>query len=149
MLRLSKKATIGGTMDTQQPAIVPVRTAETIIDEIEDMYDRITKRAYEIFLERGGTCTLDLDDWLTAERELLWKPDVHVEDTNQHIVVTIRLGAICPPDVRLTVSPLAMLVQADASATTKKVFRTVEFPRRIDVHKAEARYADGYVTLTA
>jgi HSP20 family molecular chaperone IbpA len=136
-------------MDSQQLVIVPVRTAETIIDEIEDMYDRITQRAYEIFLERGGTCTLDLDDWLTAERELLWKPDVHVEDTNQHIVVTIRLGVVHPPDVRLTVSPQAMLLQADASPTVKRLFRTVQFSRRIDVHKAEATYADGCVTLTA
>jgi HSP20 family molecular chaperone IbpA len=136
-------------MDSQQLVIVPVRTAETIIDEIEDMYDRITQRAYEIFLERGGTCTLDLDDWLTAERELLWKPDVHVEDTNQHIIVTIRLGVVHPPDVRLTVSPQAMLLQADASPTVKRLFRTVQFSRRIDVHKAEATYADGCVTLTA
>jgi HSP20 family molecular chaperone IbpA len=136
-------------MDSQEPTIVPVRTAESIIDEIEEMYDRITRRAYEIFLERGGTCSLDLDDWLTAERELLWKPDVHIEEKNQHIVVTVRLGNVDPPDVRLIVSPQAMIVQADASANARKAFRTVEFPRRIDVRKAEARYADGYLTLTA
>lgn len=30
----------------------------------------VAKRAYEIFLARGGKHGLDLEDWLTAEREL-------------------------------------------------------------------------------
>jgi len=32
--------------------------------------DQIRTRAYELYLERGGTHGSDLDDWLTAEREL-------------------------------------------------------------------------------
>jgi HSP20 family molecular chaperone IbpA len=136
-------------MELQQPTMVPVRTAETIFDEIQEMYDRITKRAYEIFQARGGNCTLDLEDWLAAEREMLWKPDVYIEDQDQRIVVTIQIGTVRAPDVHLLVSPQAMVIQADHSTDSKKAFRTIEFPRRIDVRKAEAMYADGYLTLTA
>jgi hypothetical protein len=32
--------------------------------------DEIARRAYEIFLARGGEPGRDLDDWLQAEREL-------------------------------------------------------------------------------
>ena len=128
---------------------VPMRIAETIIDEIEEMYDQITKRAYEIYRERGGNCTLDLEDWLTAERELLYKPEVHVEEVDERIVVTVRIGKVRPLDVQLLVTPDAMVIQAQPVATAKKVFRTVQFPRRIDVNKAEATYADGYLILTA
>jgi len=128
---------------------VPMRIAETIIDEIEEMYDQITKRAYEIYRERGGNCTLDLEDWLTAERELLYKPEVHVEEVDQRIVVTVRIGKVRPLDVQLLVTPDAMVIQAHPVASAKKVFRTVQFPRRIDVNKAEATYADGYLILTA
>jgi len=32
--------------------------------------DEISRRAYELFLERGGADGADLDDWLRAEREL-------------------------------------------------------------------------------
>jgi len=136
-------------MSSQEAVIVPVRTAETIYYELEEMYDRITTRAHEIFLERGGICTLDLEDWLTAEKELLWKPDVHVEEKNHRVVVTIRIGRIQAPDVQLLVTPDAMLLQADPGPIAKRTFRTVEFPRRIDVSKAEARYADGCLTVTA
>ena len=33
--------------------------------------DRIAERAYELYLERGGTHGQDWEDWLVAEREVL------------------------------------------------------------------------------
>jgi len=33
--------------------------------------EAIARRAYELFLERGGEHGHDVDDWLRAERELL------------------------------------------------------------------------------
>jgi hypothetical protein len=55
-------------------AAIPIRTGSTILDEIEKVYDDITRRAYDRFLERRGSYTWILDDWLTAEKQLLWKP---------------------------------------------------------------------------
>ncbi len=36
--------------------------------------DQIRRRAYEIFLARGGSHGNDLEDWLAAERELSASP---------------------------------------------------------------------------
>jgi len=33
--------------------------------------EQVEKRAYEIYLQRGGMDGTDLEDWLVAERELL------------------------------------------------------------------------------
>jgi len=33
--------------------------------------DKIEKRAYELYVERGGTDGFDVDDWLRAEQEVL------------------------------------------------------------------------------
>jgi Protein of unknown function (DUF2934) len=33
-------------------------------------FEQIQRRAYELFLARGGTHGCDLEDWLTAEEEL-------------------------------------------------------------------------------
>src|SRR5438046_4508170 len=118
-------------MSSQEAVIVPVRTAETIYYELEEMYDRITTRAHEIFLERGGVCTLDLEDWLTAERELLWKPDVRIEEQGDRVIVTICVGNVRPSDLQLLVTPQAMVIRAELESTAKKVFRTLHFPRRI------------------
>ena len=34
-------------------------------------HDEVAKRAYELFLQRGGGHGQDWDDWLSAERQLL------------------------------------------------------------------------------
>ena len=136
-------------MNSQEAVAVPVRVAETIVDEINDMYDQITKRAYEIFRQRGGTATLDLEDWLTAERELLFKPQVDVEENDRTIPVRVHLGEIRPLDVQLLLTPDAMVIQGEHGPVPKKVFRTVQFPRRIDVGKADVKYENGCLILTA
>jgi len=42
----------------------PTRLEPAIIE------DEIARRAYDLYVERGGTPGHELDDWLTAEREL-------------------------------------------------------------------------------
>jgi Protein of unknown function (DUF2934) len=42
--------------------------------------EAIAKRAYELFLARGGENGHDLDDWLRAERELLDAAHSQVQD---------------------------------------------------------------------
>jgi hypothetical protein len=34
-------------------------------------YEDVARRAYELFIERGGEHGRDWDDWLSAERQLL------------------------------------------------------------------------------
>jgi hypothetical protein len=34
-------------------------------------YDDVARRAYELYVARGGTHGRDWDDWLSAERQLL------------------------------------------------------------------------------
>ncbi|NOT55187.1 MAG: DUF2934 domain-containing protein [Deltaproteobacteria bacterium] len=45
----------------------------------DDLYARVARKAYELYLERGEEAGHDLDDWLTAERlvkdELLHGPE--------------------------------------------------------------------------
>ncbi len=136
-------------MNSQEVTPVPLCIAETISDEIEQMYDEITRRAYEIFQQRGGNSTLDLEDWLTAERELLSKPNVRVEEKKGQIVVTVYLGKISLQELHILITPHAMLVHAPSSTGMKKLFRAIQFPLRIDVTKAEASYGEGCLILTA
>jgi hypothetical protein len=40
------------------------------VNELPDERGRIARRAYELYLERGGSHGQDWDDWLAAEREV-------------------------------------------------------------------------------
>jgi HSP20 family molecular chaperone IbpA len=136
-------------MNPQQAMLIRVRTADDLVESIERIYDRVTRRAYEIVRERGAIGTVDLEDWLTAEQQLLLKPRVRVEETDSQLTVTICIGEIGLVDVDIVVTPDAMLIQAESSVTPKIIFRTVEFPRRISVSKAQAKFVNGSLVLTA
>jgi Protein of unknown function (DUF2934) len=51
-----------------EPLTAATRAAEDVSVGASD--EEIRLRAYEIYLERGETPGLELDDWLQAEREL-------------------------------------------------------------------------------
>ncbi len=49
----------------------PRKSAEAEAPQSErELRERIARRAYEIYLQRGGEHRHDLDDWLQAEREI-------------------------------------------------------------------------------
>jgi hypothetical protein len=42
----------------------------------DDLRERIAKRAYELYLDRGCSPGCDVEDWVDAEREILALPRV-------------------------------------------------------------------------
>lgn len=60
----SNTATLSSPNESALPQSVGDRTAS------QADRDRIAARAYELYLARGGVDGMDMDDWLTAEREV-------------------------------------------------------------------------------
>lgn len=52
------------------PRLVGKTTAATTTKPTAPPHEQIERRAYDLFLQSGGSHGHDLDDWLTAEREL-------------------------------------------------------------------------------
>ena len=49
---------------------VPTRAKEPLIEALP-FEERIRRRAYELYVQRGNQSGSDLDDWLQAEKEFL------------------------------------------------------------------------------
>ena len=65
MAKSRKKAGDSGSAGT---ATLPQSVGDTTVADADR--DRIAARAYELYLARGGTDGLDMDDWLEAERQV-------------------------------------------------------------------------------
>ena len=48
----------------------PARAKETSI-EVIPLKERVRRRAYELYVERGNQSGTEIDDWLQAEEEIL------------------------------------------------------------------------------
>ena len=58
----------------------PIETGrESIHGNVADYGDRVSQRAYELYLARGRADGRDFDDWIAAEREIAHNGDDHRE----------------------------------------------------------------------
>jgi len=149
-------------------AEVPVRKSKSIFDEIDRMRDRITRRAYEIFSANGGIFGRDINDWLAAENELVWKPAIELEEKDNEFLLRIAVPGVDPKDINIEVTAEDILVRADIHHEHKhehkeekkgevhacefasgNLFRSIHLPKKIDSEKVKAEFKNGMLTLKA
>src|SRR5215475_4244019 len=92
---------------------VSIRKTKSILDEIEEINNRIMCRAYDIFASNGGIFGKDLDNWLAAERELLWKPAIELREKDNEFLVDIAVPGIDAKDLEIEVTADDLLVRGE------------------------------------
>jgi hypothetical protein len=80
-------------------ANVPMTQKDSIVDQLEELNQRIARRAYDLFLGRDGWGDA-FGDWLSAERELVWKPAVELREKDGTFTVAAALPGVEAKDQR-------------------------------------------------
>ena len=94
---------------------VPIKKTQSIFDKIEKMQDRIMRRAHDIFSTNGGIFGKDIDDWLQAERELVWKPAIELEEKDGEFKLQVAVPGVDAKDIDIEVTAEDILIKADKS----------------------------------
>ena len=142
---------------------LPIRRSKSTFDEIERMQDRIMRRAYDIFSSNGGLFGRDIADWLQAERELVWKPLIELEEKDDEFRLQVAVPGVDPKDIDIEVTPENILVKADVHHEHKEkkgevyscefasgnLFRSIQLPKKIDLDKVKAEFKNGMLSLKA
>jgi hypothetical protein len=128
---------------------IPVRIGTTILEEIEKVYDDITQKASELFLERLNAGPLDIDDWLTVEKQVLWKPDVEIRERPNVFIVRTTLNPADAASVDILVTTSDVLIQSRVDSRQPRIFRAVHFGLPINPFQLHATYVDGTLILIA
>jgi HSP20 family protein len=137
-----------------------------IFDELALLADRIRERAYELFCDRGSGDGRDVDDWLTAEREICW-PAAELEEDEDEFELKVALAGFEPHDISVVANPRELIVKAEHTSERKdddgddesavhwtefhreSVYRRVELPSPIDVNNVEAKFKHGLLEIEA
>ena len=142
---------------------LPIRKSTSIFEELHRMQDRIMRRAYEIFSGNGGIFGKDIEDWLQAERELVWKPAIELEEKDNEFLLQIATPGVDPKDIDIEVTSEDILVKADVHHEHKEkkgdvyacefasgnLFRSIHLPKKIDPDKVKAEFKNGMLSLKA
>lgn len=136
---------------------------ETLLQEMTAITDEIRDRAFSLFERRGRTMGWDLDDWVQAEREVVWSPASELIENKEDFRARLALPGFDAKDLEVTATPNALVVRAESTHTHegkegdvrfcefsgKRMFRRLEMPSDIDVDKVTASLDKGMLEVTA
>lgn len=142
---------------------VTLRKAESIFNELDQLQTAISRRAYDLFRNRGDLWGGPLADWFNAERQLIWKPAIELRQKNSQFEVLAATPGVEPKDLDVQITPEDMLIKADihhkhtpeegavqvCEFTGGQLFRSVHFPDKVDPDSATAEYRNGLLRITA
>lgn len=135
----------------------------TLIEQIHGIGEAIRQRAFGLFQNRNGGNGSDLEDWLQAERDMIWSPTAELADGEKDYRARLALPGFEEKDIHVSAMPDAVVVQADSSHThegtngdvrycefsDKKLFRRIELPGPVDVDKVSASLDKGILQVVA
>ena len=139
------------------------RKAETLLDDLERMQKRVTERAYEIFRDRGSALGAEIDDWLAAEQQTIWKPAVEVRQRDRQYVIEAALAGVEPGQLDIQVTPDTVLIKGKTKHAhldpneiihvcefqRGDLFRAITLPSKIDPDAVKTEYNNGLLRITA
>jgi HSP20 family protein len=142
---------------------ITLKRTESVLNELEQIHDQIRQRAYELFRTNGSLPRQPLDDWLTAERELVWQPAVEVRQKDNQLEVLAAVPGVEPKDLDVQVTREDLVIKGNGAHEPRadtgtvhccefshgQLFRAVHFPRPIDPAKVTADYRNGMLRITA
>jgi len=144
-----------------QSAAVRVVEPQSLIDRINQVYQTIARRAFELFESEGGAPGRDLDHWLKAESELLRPVAVNVTEANDALTVQAEVPGFdagdleaCVESGRLTISGKKESKEEQKKGKTiyreqrsNEILRVITLPAAVDASKATATLANGVLEL--
>jgi HSP20 family protein len=147
----------------RQPQQLRFRKVESIAEDVEQVRQAVASRAFEIFSGRGSGDGTEIDDWVAAERELLFSPAIELTEDEGTLTLQVAIAGFKPDEFDVQLTPEDVLIQSDdlggeldpaltvhvSDFPQGRLFREVHLPAPIEVDRAEARYRYGLLTITA
>ncbi|MGP8248066.1 MAG: Hsp20 family protein [Bryobacteraceae bacterium] len=140
----------------------PETAASSLFEEMNRVAEAIRRRAFDHFLMRGGIFGGDLDDWLRAERELVWTPGAEMTENDNEVTLRVQAPGLEPDNIKITVTPDSILIQAEVSHRheeaggkvcfcdfAEKLFRRFNLPEAINMDKISATLDKGILQIVA
>ena len=148
-----------------QPAktlgVARLTETENVLDRMQQAYDSIAKRAFEIFDNNGRWFGHDLSDWLEAESELLHPVHLEIADTDEALTVRAEVPGFNAKELDIHVERNLLTIagkheskQENKKGKTiytercaKEILRSVYLPSDVDGSKVNATLKDGVLNI--
>ena len=134
---------------------------EPITSEKDGVQARIRDRAFEISLNRGHAGR-EIDDWLSAESDVIMSPPVEVAEKGGAFIVRMPAPGVASKELTIMASRDGLLIKGDfrhdhepgaeihlCEFKSLMLFRSVDFPGPVDIRSLSVELDDGMLRITA
>ncbi|MBL8151596.1 MAG: Hsp20 family protein [Blastocatellia bacterium] len=136
--------------------------AEHLLEQMEQIYKDISKRAYELFTERGMKHGFDRDDWFKAESEMLKAVPVEMTEVEGNLKARFDVPSFKPEELKVSVEADRLIVSGKSEVREEKkeaekvvyselksnqFMRQMLLPKEVIAEKAVATLKDGVLEV--
>jgi HSP20 family protein len=128
---------------------------------MQQLYDSIARRAFEIFEGNGRSIGHELSDWLQAESEMLRPLHLKIAESDDELSVTAEVPGFSANELDVQVDGNRLVISGKHSSdeettsgktvyserTATEIFRSVDLPADVDGSKVSAIVKDGILTI--
>jgi HSP20 family protein len=143
------------------PALVKQSNTDDVFDQIEETYNAIARRAFELFDNRGRWFGHELEDWFRAESELLHPVHLEITETDDNLAVQAEVPGFTIKELTIDVEPRRLTITGKhegqeeskkgktvySERCSKQIMRVVDLPAEVDSSKVTATLKDGVLSL--
>lgn len=154
-----------GTAMAPQPVKVPAinkqEAPDKNIEQFNQIYDSIEKRAFEIFDNKGRWSGNELSDWLQAESEILHPAHLEIAESDEAVSVRAEVPGFTANELNIQVegNRLTIAGKHESKEEMKKgktiysecsahqILRSVQLPSAVDTTKVNANLMNGILHI--
>jgi len=128
--------------------------------QADALYEEIGLRAFLRFEARGGLHGYDREDWLEAERSLIFAPPAELVETDDEFTIRIAVPGFDASRIHVNVLPRTVIVDGDpatidhangtvllSECNDRKLLRRVDLSSEVRTHTARAILQDAVLEI--
>jgi HSP20 family protein len=146
----------------QEPARLTTAESENLFDRMDEMFNAITRRAFEIFESDGRPFGHDLDNWLRAEQELLHPVHVNLSESGEALEVKAEVPGFSEKELEINLEPRRLTIagKREPKKEQKKgksvyselcadqILRVIDLPVEVETDRVSATLKNGILEVT-
>jgi HSP20 family protein len=140
---------------------VKVVESQTLSDRVNQMFEAIAQRAYELFEQDGALNGREVEHWLKAESELLHPVPVTLLDNDDAFTVQAEVPGFKAAELQISVEAGRLTIGGHRETkeeqkkgktvyreqTSNEILRVIDLPSPVDGAKATATLSNGVIEL--
>jgi len=146
----------------QEPTTLKPAKFESLLDRVNEVFNDISKRAFEIFDGNGRVFGRELDDWLKAEREFLHPIHIQLAESGESLEVQAEVPGFSEKELEVSAEPRRLTISGKRKTSKEEkkgktvysetgsdqILRVVDLPVEIETDKVTAALKNGVLELT-